>query len=40
MKNRLTKEYKCYLDKGGAAVKSDKLRAAVKVGLERLRLHS
>ena len=40
MKNRLAKEYKCYLDKGGVAVKSDKLRAAVKAGLERLKLHS
>ena len=40
MKNRLTKEYKCYLDKGGVSVKSDKLRVAVKAGLERLKLHS
>ncbi len=40
MKNRLTNEYKCYLDKGGVPSKSDKLRTAVKTGLEQLRLHS
>ncbi|MBD5116648.1 MAG: DUF3991 domain-containing protein [Ruminococcaceae bacterium] len=40
MKNRLAREYKCYLDKGGVSVKSDKLRTAVKAGLERLKLHS
>lgn len=36
MKNRLANEYKCYLDKGGISVKSDKLRSAVNVGAERL----
>ena len=40
MKNRLTNGYKCYLDKGGVPSKSDKLRTAVKTGMERLRLHS
>lgn len=40
MKNRLAKEYKCYLDKGSVLVKSDKLRMAVKAGIERLKLHS
>ena len=40
MKNRLTNGYKCYLDKGGVSVKSDKLRTAVKAGLERLKIHS
>ena len=37
MKNRLANEYKCYLDKGGISVKSDKLRSAVNAGVERLR---
>lgn len=37
MKNRLAKEYKCYLDKGGISVKFVKLRNAVKAGVERLR---
>ena len=37
MKNRLANEYKCYLDKGGISVKSDKLRSAVNAGAERLR---
>lgn len=37
MKNRLANEYKCYLDKGGISVKSDKLRSAVNDGVERLR---
>lgn len=37
MKNRLASEYKCYLDKGGISVKSDKLRSAVNAGAERLR---
>ena len=37
MKNRLANEYKCYLDKGGISVKSDKLRSAVDAGVERLR---
>ena len=37
MKNRLANEYKCYLDKGGISVKSDKLRSAVNAGTERLR---
>lgn len=37
MKNRLSNEYKCYLDKGGISVKSDKLRSAVNAGAERLR---
>ena len=36
MKNRLANEYKSYLDKGGISVKSDKLRSAVNVGVERL----
>ena len=36
MKNRLANEYKCYLDKGGISVKSDKLRSAVNAGVERL----
>lgn len=36
MKNRLANEYKCYLDKGGISVKSDKLRSAVNAGAERL----
>ena len=37
MKNRLANEYKCYLDKGGISVKSEKLRSAVNAGVERLR---
>ena len=37
MKNRLAKEYKCYLDKGGISVKTDRLRNAVNAGVERLR---
>ena len=37
MKNRLANEYKCYLDKGGISVKSDKLKSAVNAGAERLR---
>lgn len=40
MKNRLANEYKCYLDKGGISVKSDKLRSAVNAGAERLRSFS
>ena len=40
MKNRLANEYKCYLDKGGISVKSDKLRSAVNAGVERLRSFS
>ncbi len=40
MKNRLTTEYKCYLDKGSVSVKADKLRSAVSAGMERLRSYS
>lgn len=40
MKNRLANEYKCYLDKGGISVKSDKLRSVVNAGVERLRCAS
>ena len=37
MKNRLTDEYKSYLDKGSVSVKLGKLQSAVKIGLEQLR---
>lgn len=37
MKNRLANEYKCYLDKGKAAVKLGKLQSAITAGLEQLR---
>ncbi|MCM1060307.1 MAG: DUF3991 domain-containing protein, partial [Eubacterium sp.] len=40
MKNRLAKEYKCYLDKGGTSVKVDKLKSAVNEGLNRLKSYS
>ena len=40
MKNRFANEYKCYRDKGGISVKSDKLRSAVNAGVERLRSFS
>lgn len=37
MKNRLTNEYKCYLDKGTAVTKLSKLQGAMTAGLEQLR---
>lgn len=37
MKNRLTREYKSYQDKGSVSVKLGKLQNAIKVGLEQLR---
>ncbi len=37
MKNRLSAEYKCYLDKGTAASKLSKLQNALTAGLEQLR---
>lgn len=37
MKSRLTNEYKCYLDKGCVAVKSNKLKSVINEGLESLR---
>lgn len=37
MKNRLTTEYKCYLDKGSVSVKLGKLQNAMTIGLEQLR---
>ncbi|MCM1062352.1 MAG: toprim domain-containing protein [Eubacterium sp.] len=40
MKNRLAKEYKCYLDKGGVSWKADRLRSAVNEGLNRLKSYS
>ena len=40
MKNRLANEYKCYLDKGKAAVKLGKLQSAITAGLEQLRKSS
>lgn len=37
MKNRLSVEYKCYLDKGTTATKLSKLQSAMTAGLEQLR---
>lgn len=37
MKNRLSNEYKCYLDKGTTATKLGKLQIAMTAGLEQLR---
>lgn len=37
MKNRLSAEYKCYLDKGTPATKLGKLQSAMTAGLEQLR---
>ncbi len=40
MKNRLEAEYKCYLDKGSASVKADKLRNSVNECVNQLKIHS
>lgn len=40
MKSKLSQEYKCYLDKGGLPVKSNKLKSAVNAGVELLRARS
>ena len=40
MKSKLSQEYKCYLDKGGLSVKSNKLKSAVNAGVELLRARS